>query len=603
MHIAPSAPNPPGKRSMANSRPARSALFYLCTRSMLNLVMLRLRRLKQPRYLVGGVLAVAYLYFIFVMPQLTRAEREAARIAAGETLPAVRDLSNEATVAAAASLMLLFTVLWLWRRARTTLPFSEAEIAWLFPAPVSHAALVHFSLLRAQAALLISAALITLFTAGWRFIPSPLWARAIGWWLILGVVMLHVSASGFVFVRLHGRGMVQWQRQLGVLSLLAASLWVMNVLDPHLRLPTVAESVDPRALLAYALGQAGSGALYWLLAPLRVLAAPLVAADLPQFLRALVPAAAVYALHYYWAFRSARIDHEATIANAANRARIVAAVRKNAVRVPLTPPKARRDPFALAARGSPVPALLWKNLLSTREYLNLRTFVLAAGVVVVWNLWIGTPERIGPFARIPTIVALVLGMQALFMGAQFARQDLRSDLDNADLLKTWPVPGWQIVLGELLTPVCILTGIMWLCLLQVMLGLNPPPPSSITPQLRWSIGGGLALLLPLLCATQVLIANAVVVLFPAWAKAANQSYGWETAVPRLLFVFGALLASVAVLLPALLGGAVVYVPASWFFGYLALAPAALVAAVIMAAELAWGIDWLGKRFEAYDLSA
>ncbi|HEY0963703.1 MAG TPA: hypothetical protein VGE69_15235 [Pseudomonadales bacterium] len=570
---------------------------------MLNLLLLRLRRLKQPRYLLGAAFALGYLYFIFILPHRTRAAREAARVAAGEPVQAVRDLSDEVTIGGGFALLLLFAVLWLWRRARTTLPFSEAEIAWLFPAPVSHATLKHFSMLRSQAALLLSAALVTLFTAGWRFIPSPLWARAIGWWLILGIVMLHVTASGFVFTRLAERGIAQWQRQLGVLALLAAGLWAMNAMDPHLRLPTPAESVDPQALLAYALDQTGSGALHWLLAPLRALVQPVVAPDLPSFLRALAPATALYALHYYWAFRSERPDHEATIANAANRARIAAAMRRDAFRASLSPLKTRRDPFTLAAHGSPVPALLWKNLLSTREYLNLRTFAVAACVIVVWNLWIGTPERIGPFARIPTIIALFVGVQTLFMGAQFARQDLRHDLDNADLIKTWPLPGWQVVLGEVLAPVCILTGIAWLCLLQVLLGLDPPAQSPMTPQLRWSIGVGLALLLPLMCATQVLIANAVVVLFPAWAKTANQSHGWETAVPRLLFLFGALLASVAVLLPALIGGVLVYVPASWFIGYAAIMPAALVAAVIMAAELAWGTDWLGRRFEAYDLSA
>jgi len=365
----------------------------------------------------------------------------------------------------------------------------------------------------------------------------------------------------------------------------------------------MAETSTPDAFLAYVREQAGSGPLGWLLLPLRALAGPLVAANIHEFLRALGPAIAVYALHYYWAFRSELPDHEATIANAANRARVVAAMRGNAYGASLSPLKTRPDPFPLAARGSPVPALLWKNLLSTRAYLNLRTLAVVACVLVVWNLWIGTPENIGPFARIPTIVALVVGVQTLLMGAQFARQDLRNDLHNADLLKTWPLRGWQVVLGELLTPVCILSGIVWLCLLQVMLGMDPRPGSWITPQIRWIAGGALALLLPLLCATQVLIANAVVVLFPAWAQSASQNHGWDTAVPRLLFMIGALLASLVVLLPALLGGALVFIPASWFIGTLALVPAALVAAIIMAAEIAWGIDWLGTRFEAYDLSA
>lgn len=599
------APDSLQTRSALVSPRTPSALVYLCTRSILNHVMLRVRRLKQPRYLLGAVFALAYLYFIFVMPHVTRAAREAERIAAGEVVPAARDLSELVTTAAGLSLLLLFAVLWLWRRARTTLQLSEAEITWLFPAPVTHAAIVHFSLVRAQAALILTALLITLFTAGWRFIPSPLWARAVGWWLVLGVVFLHVTASGFTCTRLLERGIPHWQRQLGVLALLAGGLWLMNVADPHLRLPAAADFAAPDAVMAYVLDQTGSGPLYWLLAPLRAVAGPLVAADMFEFLRALVPALGVYALHYYWAFRSERPDVEATIENAAKRANMLAAMRKNAFRASLAPLKTRPDPFPLPARGSPVLALLWKNLLSTRAYLNPQTFIVIACVMVAWNLWLGTPEQIGAFARIPTIIALFIGVQALFIGAQFARQDLRNDLENADLIKTWPLPGWQIVLGELLAPVCILSGILWLCLLQITLAGAPPESrAAASPELRWIIGGSLALLLPLLCATQVLIANAVVVLFPAWAKSASQGHGWETIVPRLLFLFGALFASAVVVLPALLGGALVYIPASWFVGNaFALLPAALVAAIVMAAELAWGIDWLGKRFEAYDLSA
>src|SRR5690606_35714164 len=172
---------------------------------------------------------------------LARAAREAERIAAGESVPVVRDLSDIATTAAGLALLLMFAAMWLWRRARTTLQLSEAEITWLFPGPVTHAAIVHFSLVRTQAALLLSALLITLFTAGWRFIPSPLWARAFGWWLILSVVMLHVMASGFTCTRLLERGFAQWQRQLAVLVVLAGGLWLMNVADPHLRLPAAAD--------------------------------------------------------------------------------------------------------------------------------------------------------------------------------------------------------------------------------------------------------------------------------------------------------------------------------------------------------------------------
>ena len=44
------------------------------------------------------------------------------------------------------------------------------------------------------------------------------------------------------------------------------------------------------------------------------------------------------------------------------------------------------------------------------------------------------------------------------IGPQLLRQDFRQDLPLADLLKTYPLRGWQLALGELLAPAAILTS-------------------------------------------------------------------------------------------------------------------------------------------------
>jgi len=63
----------------------------------------------------------------------------------------------------------------------------------------------------------------------------------------------------------------------------------------------------------------------------------------------------------------------------------------------------------------------------------------------------------------------VLLIMTVLLGPQVARLDLRMDLANADILKTYPLRGWQIVLGEVLTPVAILSVVFWLELLLVFL--------------------------------------------------------------------------------------------------------------------------------------
>jgi ABC-2 type transport system permease protein len=210
------------------------ALFYLCWRSGMNAAGGRLRRLKQPKYLFGGILGAAYLYMVFMLPYFARAQRREEQLASGITPGPPLDLVVYIDAGAAVALFVMLTVLWLWRRPRASLQFSEAEIAFLFPAPLSHSALVHFSLIRIQLIAAGSAVLLTLITAGYSFVPSPLWARFFGWWLIFGVFTLHVAASGFVFTRLLNKGLAQWQRQLGVAVLLALVFLLIALLDPNL---------------------------------------------------------------------------------------------------------------------------------------------------------------------------------------------------------------------------------------------------------------------------------------------------------------------------------------------------------------------------------
>ena len=107
---------------------------------------------------------------------------------------------------------------------------------------------------------------------------------------------------------------------------------------------------------------------------------------------------------------------------------------------------------------------------------------------------------------------------------KLARQDLRSDLPNSDILKTYPLAGWQVLLGETLTPVVILTGLVWLALLAAALALGPRAATIawLTPGFRLTAGLCAAATVPVLCALQLIIPNAAALLFPAWFQATRQ---------------------------------------------------------------------------------
>jgi len=53
----------------------------------------------------------------------------------------------------------------------------------------------------------------------------------------------------------------------------------------------------------------------------------------------------------------------------------------------------------------------------------------------------------GVLAAVVALVAAIFAGYTLLLGPRLARQDLRSDLPNSDILKTYPLAGWQILFG------------------------------------------------------------------------------------------------------------------------------------------------------------
>ena len=184
------------------------------------------------------------------------------------------------------------------------------------------------------------------------------------------------------------------------------------------------------------------------------------------------------------------------------------------------------------------------------------------------------PKGEGGYAPVVLMVAIIAGSYTFFLGPQLLRQDLRSDLPNADILKTYPLAGWQIILGELLTPTAILSGLLWFSILAAVWALarmgGEPRPFELADRLI--IAACLAVIVPPLCALQLLIPNAAAVLFPGWFQSMRtRGGGIEMMGQRLIFVFGQLLAVVVAILPAALLAAAVFISGSilvlvWILG-------------------------------------
>ena len=246
--------------------------------------------------------------------------------------------------------------------------------------------------------------------------------------------------------------------------------------------------------------------------------------------------------------------------------------------------------------------MLWKNLIGVGQVISVRLWISIIVIVAVLGVSlanIGHDRNLSVMAAILIVVAL---SYSLLLGPQLLRVDFRNDLPLADILKTFPMRGWQIALGEILAPVSVLAALQWLLLLTgVGLILYLPGKQEA---LFLAIALGAAMLLPVLDLLVLLIPNAAVLLFPSWIQAGKDSpRGIEATGQRLIFALGQMLALLLALVPA--AGAFVGV---FFLLYLAFGPAAavplasLAATIILVAEAGFGVMLLGKLFERFDVT-
>lgn len=588
-----------------------NALIYLRLTSLKNLLLSRFRRLKQPKYLVGGIVGAAYFYFFFLRRVGGGSSRPMPRLphgVPGADLPAF-DVTPLLATFGGLALLAIAMLAWALPDEKPGLAFTEAEVAFLFPAPITRRRLIHFKVLGSQLRILISALIFTLISSRWSFLDGNAAMHAVGWWVILSAINLHFTGSALTITRLIDGGVSTMWRRTVVFGLVCLAVVVTLAITWRTApLFTANDGNGPGAFFAYLARLLDGGVLHWLLLPGKWLVAPFLAADAGTFLRALGPALLLLVAHYIWVVRTEVSFEEASATLAEKRATLRAQIRSGTYRIGAGKPAARRGPFPLHDSGRPEIAFLWKNLLSTRPYLRWRTWSVCAMLIAFGVRWVVRQDPSGVIGLSITMVAAVAAAYTLLLGPQLARQDLRSDLPNSDILKTYPLRGWQVLLGELLTPTAILTGLIWLALIAAVFGLTPHGVKFawFTPSVRFTAGVCAALVAAPLCALQILVPNGAALLFPGWFQATRQRGGGGIDVmgQRLIFGLGQMLAMVLALLPAVaIAGGLIFVT-QWLIGL----PAAVVFAtlavlVILIGEVWCGLWWLGQRFEKFDLSS
>jgi hypothetical protein len=430
--------------------------------------------------------------------------------------------------------------------------------------------------------------------------------HVLGWWLILTTLNLHLTGAALTINRHIDNGANPAVRRWLILAGVALLLLVSTLSIANAAPPFPEGNIGPADFFSWLARCLDTGLLHGLLIPGKLVIAPFLAANSAEFFRTVGPAALILIGHYFWVARQETSFEEASIAYAEKRAARLARLRDGTYRLGQDKAKARREPFRLNVPGRAEGAFLWKNLLGTLPYFHARVWLGCALLTCVAVPWIvrGEHQKIG--ANIIIAFTAIFSAYTLLLGPQLARQDLRSDLPHADILKTYPLAGWQIILGEILTPVAILTGLLWLNLLALVLALAPTADkiSWLTPGFRLTASLCIAAVIPVLCALQLLIPNAAALLFPAWFQATRQrSGGIDVMGQRLIFVFGQLLVILLSLFPAVLGAALVIFASQWLIGAsAAVVLGTVVALTLLGAEVACGLWWLGERFEKFDLA-
>jgi hypothetical protein len=512
------------------------ALAYLVVRSIANGVSLRFRRLRQPRYLLvaGGGL----LYFAFMIVN--------RRHTGAFVLPAGYDgMARMAVGGVVAGTMALTWLL----PGSAALRFTLADTQFLFPAPVPRRAVLGYKIVR----LLLGAAAAPVFIT---LIAGPVHA-------LPALVFYMKVATIMTFVALHEAGV---------------SLYRLNAKD-------AGGLTGGGRLAMYSADALVVIASAWLLTRFAF-------AGTREFL-SLIPltAIAVAALISLILRSDAAFEEAAT--TAAERARDTLA-RAQRVQPSLT--RGRSTPFRLAPTGAPETAILWKNWMllsrtSGRQWLVTGSIALPVVIGVAAFAFVdGDPTG----AAIGFVVA---GCAALF-GPIVLRADLRQDLGNLVLIKTWPVAGPAIVRGEVLAPAIALSAAAALGALVAAL-FSPP---TILPAQGIAGRAGLFAAVTLLCVAaivaQLVIQNGLAALFPAWVRitpGAVQPGSIEMMGQSTLVMYGGIVALVVMSLVPAVAAALLRFLAGGIVG------PTVVFAVLLLAESYAGTEILGRLLDRVDL--
>lgn len=570
-----------------------SASLYIIICSAKNRLRTRLRRLREPRYLIGAVVGAAYFYFAFFARSRTFRSSTARRAARGARAvpPALSAIAAAAPALASLVLLVVTALSWIVPVNSGLLDFSDAETQFLFPAPVSRRQLLLHRILRSQVGLLFTSIVIGIAmpsVAGYTRLRV-----SIAMWVLLVTAKIYFTGLTLARARLlsasaHARR-VAW---LPVTGLAGALLVVATALVRAFAAEPPRDVIGGLARINGALTHGAARVVLW---PFAAVAQPMFAEWPQPYLSSLATAVVILVLTTVWVLQSDHAFQDAAAAAADRRAREPA---RNAPNY-----RVRGSAWQLAATGRTEIAFAWKAAIQTMRVVDRRTLLqIAAPVIgltvaaISWGRSSNVATAIGAIATVAAAFATLMGPQAL-------RIDMRQDLQHLEVLKTWPVRPETAVRGEMLWPGALLTAMAW-----GSLAVAAPLSGTVFPMFgfvtRMSVAAAGAILAPALVFAQLTIHNGAALMFPAWIPVGGQRpRGLDAMGQRLIMLTVTMLLLIAMILPGAIVGGIVAFAFRRFVGPAAFVPAALVCAAIVIVEVLLATEALGPAYERLDLLA
>lgn len=558
-----------------------AAFAYLIGRTFRNRLAGQLRRLKQPKYALAAAVGAIYFWWVYFRP--ASGYRDGPPVFRPE-------------IGAFIPLLLLVYLSWAWLFGadKTALAFSEAEVAFLFPAPVTRRQLLGFKLARAQLQIVITSILwVALFHKGSETLPPPV--RVLGFWVFLSTLNLHRLGVALAHASAVTHGLRGLRRNLGA-ALVLTTIGAVTIWGTVQGVRTAWELPTKQAALAHMLQVLTTGAVGAALWPIRATVELAFASDLQHWVRSIPAAAFVLAVNLLWVIRADHAFEEAAAESSSLQAKRLAALRaRRSGGAALTTVKVRRT-IPLAATGPAWIAIVWKNLLSLMRSGGLRAIMWPGALAIV--VAVAFADKSSTTAELVLFLGVTLAGAIALFAPVFARNDLRADLLHLQVLKTLPLSGRQIVAAQILGGALPVTVSQLLLVTACAIANGSRRPQDALP--GWVLLGLLAaspLVLLAFNAANFAIHNALALLFPGWIRlGAGGPGGIETMGLGILTLLALVFAlSLLVLVPGAVGIGIYFALGSG--RALSLAMALALGAGVLAAEVAALSAMLGGAFD------